>query len=92
MPIALATSVGYLAAVVVGFVLNATLTFEKGRITSTSQALKYTFLYAIGYLYNLVMIVGGVDYAGQKFVHMIVLVSLTWPIFSFLIAKNLVFR
>lgn len=86
-----ATTAGYIAAVIVSFVLNAVFTFEKGRVTSIAQASKFAALYVIGYGYNLLVIGAGAEVFGFPFLAMVALVTVTWPVCSFLLSKFVVF-
>lgn len=86
-----ATSAGYIASVIVSFILNSTLTFEKGSAKSAKQAGKFAALYAIGYTYNIVVIGLGADILGWPFFVLVAFVTVTWPVCSFLVSKYVVF-
>lgn len=90
-PAIVATTAGYVASVAVSFILNATLTFDKGNAKSAKQAGKFAALYAIGYLYNIVVIGLGADVLGWPFYALVAFVTVTWPVFSFLVSKYVVF-
>lgn len=90
-PAVLATTAGYVASVLVSFVLNATLTFEKGSVKSAKQAGKFAALYLIGYTYNIVIIGLGSDILGWPFFLLVAFVTVTWPVCSFLVSKYIVF-
>ena len=88
----IATTLGYFSSLVVSFVMNATLTFEKGSVTSAPQAAKYLCLYAVGYGYNMLVIGYGTSILQFPFWATVLLVTATWPFASFLAGKFLVFR
>ncbi len=90
-PAVLATTAGYVASVIVSFVLNATLTFENGNVKSAKQAGKFAALYLIGYTYNIVIIGLGSDILGWPFFLLVAFVTVTWPVCSFLVSKYIVF-
>lgn len=87
-----ATTLGYIGAVAVNFFINATFTFERGRITSAAQASKHLLLYVIGYLYNLLVVAVGTQLFDLRFLTAVIIITFTWPVFSFMAAKHLVFR
>lgn len=87
-----ATTLGYISAVIVSFVINATLVFSSGDVRSGHQALKFGALYLLGYIYNLLLIGVGSEIYNYNFGLMVFFVTITWPIFSFTISKFFVFR
>ena len=88
----ISVSAGYVASVAVSFVVNSTLTFESGQVYSGLQASKFAMLCGIGYLYNVVVAGVGSDVFGVSFGLLVLIVAVTWPVFSFLASKYLVFR
>ena len=88
----ISVSAGYVASVAVSFVFNSTLTFESGQVYSGLQAGKFAMLCGIGYLYNVVVAGVGSDVFGVSFGLLVLIVAVTWPVFSFLASKYLVFR